>query len=120
VDIFRNRLVDNNIRLLIEGGILCTTPIILCELFKGCYLTNRPEESLVLLKKYITQTQLLDFDATSCSIYGKLSQELLRKGKLTQDQDLMIAAICIAHNVTLITKNKKHFENIPGLKVEYV
>lgn len=30
----------------------------------------------------------------------------------------MIAAISISNNETLITKNKKHFERIEGLKIE--
>ena len=61
---------------------------------------------------------MIDFDANSCELYGKQYSQLKKIGKLTQDFDLLIAAICISNNKILITKNKKHFENIKGLKVE--
>lgn len=61
---------------------------------------------------------VLDFDIYSCELYGKIYAELKKAGKLTRDFDLMIAAVCIANNKVLITRNKKHFENIKNLKVE--
>lgn len=33
--------------------------------------------------------------------------------------DLRIAALCIAHSVTLVTTNRRDFEHIPGLAVEF-
>lgn len=33
-------------------------------------------------------------------------------------QDLKIACICLAHDATLLTRNMKDFESVPGLKVE--
>jgi len=32
--------------------------------------------------------------------------------------DLKIAAICLAHDATLLTRNVADFQNIPGLRVE--
>jgi tRNA(fMet)-specific endonuclease VapC len=34
------------------------------------------------------------------------------------ESDLLIASIALANKQALITKNKKHFERIPGLQVE--
>ena len=43
-----------------------------------------------------------------------------RKQKLRgSTHDLRIAAICIAHVVTLVTRNRRDFEHIPGLSVEF-
>jgi tRNA(fMet)-specific endonuclease VapC len=33
--------------------------------------------------------------------------------------DLRIAAICVAYSVTLITRNRRDFEQLPGLTVEF-
>ena len=35
-----------------------------------------------------------------------------------QVRDLMISSIAISKDLILVTRNKKHFENIPGLKLE--
>lgn len=34
-------------------------------------------------------------------------------------QDLRIAATCIVHSATLVTRNRRDFEKIPGLTVEF-
>lgn len=33
--------------------------------------------------------------------------------------DLRIAAICVAHDATLATRNRRDFENLPDLRVEF-
>ncbi len=33
--------------------------------------------------------------------------------------DLRIAALCVAHSATLVTRNRRDFEHIPGLSVEF-
>jgi tRNA(fMet)-specific endonuclease VapC len=35
------------------------------------------------------------------------------------NSDLRIAAICVVHSATLISRNRKDFEQIPGLSVEF-
>ena len=39
-------------------------------------------------------------------------------GRPLEDADLQIAAICLAHDLTLVTGNVRHFERVPGLRVE--
>lgn len=94
------------------------TPVTLCELYRGAFSSGKIEKDLALIEKLLSFVGLLDFSAYSCEIYGKIYSDLKRSGKLTQDSDLMIAAICITSNKTLVTRNKKHFENIKGLKIE--
>ena len=49
---------------------------------------------------------------------SKIFQELKKKGKTIGEADCLIAALYLTNGVTTImTKNVKHFENIPGLKV---
>lgn len=43
-----------------------------------------------------------------------------RKQKLRgSTHDLRIAAICLTHSVTLVSRNRRDFESIPGLSVEF-
>lgn len=57
---------------------------------------------------------LLNFDATSASEYQRLTRARLRIGSM----DLKIAAISLAHDATLITRNLTDFRKVAGLKIE--
>ena len=57
---------------------------------------------------------ILAFDTDAAEIFHKLKRELPRKGTM----DLKIAAICLAHDATLLTRNVADFENLAGLRVE--
>ena len=95
------------------------TPIVAAELFKGAYLRNDKDKTEKIMK-FVSDAGLLPFSIEACRIFGEKYAKLKKQGKLTQDLDLFIASISIAHNSTLVTKNKKHFENIKGLDVVYV
>ncbi len=43
-----------------------------------------------------------------------------RKAKIRgSTHDLRMAATCVAHSATLVTRNRRDFEDIPGLSVEF-
>lgn len=48
-----------------------------------------------------------------------LSQEWRQQGVRLGTHDLRIAAICVAHGATLISRNRRDFERIPGLVAEF-
>jgi len=58
------------------------------------------------------------FDSKSCDVFTDLKVELSNSGKIIEDFDLIIASICLANSLTLVTNNLKHFKNIKGLKTE--
>jgi predicted nucleic acid-binding protein len=43
--------------------------------------------------------------------------DLKSKGRLCDDMDVLIAAWCKTYDLTLVTNNIKHFENIAGLSL---
>lgn len=57
---------------------------------------------------------LLDFDAAAAAQFQQLSRLRLRIGTM----DLKIAAIALAHDATLISRNLDDFRKVPGLRVE--
>ena len=56
---------------------------------------------------------LLPFNETAGGRYELLRRMRVRIGA----QDLKIAAICLALDVTLLTRNLKDFNKVPGLRV---
>lgn len=57
---------------------------------------------------------ILPFDHDAAAIFVELRKVFRRTGTM----DLKIAAICLAHDATLLTRNVGHFAEIPNLRVE--
>ncbi|MGF1677884.1 MAG: type II toxin-antitoxin system VapC family toxin [Candidatus Methylacidiphilales bacterium] len=49
---------------------------------------------------------------------ASLAAELERKGQHLDTHDLLIAATAMEHNLTLITRNTKHFQRVTSLRLE--
>ena len=47
--------------------------------------------------------------------FARLRGELRQRGLLIPDPDILIAATALTHNLTLVTRNRRHFERIPDL-----
>ena len=57
---------------------------------------------------------VLPFDQDAAAIFVGLRRTFRRLGTM----DLKIAAICLAHDVTLLSRNLADFNGIPGLRVD--
>ena len=70
-----------------------------------------------LLKKHLANyctIPVIDFDSEAAEIFARLQHARLRIGTM----DLKIAAIALAHEATLLTRNRNDFERIAGLKID--
>lgn len=95
-----------------------TTSITLGELLYGA--TRRRSASLMrAIQEYVAgDVSIVPFDEQAASVYAEIRVELESIGQRLDDPDLRIAAICLAHDLTLVTGNVRHFERVPGLRVE--
>ncbi len=69
------------------------------------------------LRRFINQfshINLIDYNAEAANKFEQLRQAKVRIGT----KDLRIAAICLANDATLLTRNLKDFGQVPNLKVE--
>ncbi len=98
-------------------GQFYITYITLCELYKGAFLSKLSEKSLQEIDSFLQTTEVLNFDIDACKFFGEEYARLNRMGRQTQESDLMIASIAKAYDLTVVTRNKKDFENI-GVKLE--
>ena len=65
---------------------------------------------------YLSRVACLTFDRSAAATFDRLRDKTsLRKiGRA----DLLIASIALSRQATLVTRNRKHFERITGLRVE--
>jgi tRNA(fMet)-specific endonuclease VapC len=91
--------------------------VVKAELFHGA-LKSRNEKNLTLVKIFSTSFESLPFDDQAAEIYGHIRAALEKQGKLIGPYDLLIAAIALANNVTLVTHNLDEFKRVPNLVLE--
>jgi tRNA(fMet)-specific endonuclease VapC len=58
---------------------------------------------------------IVPFDSAAASQFDKLAQK--RKLRKIGRADLLIASIALAHRATLVTRNTRHFQQVPNLSV---
>lgn len=82
--------------------------------------TNQPErltrayENFELTQAYFCRVNLFSFDQTAYNCYQSLRQQKIRIGT----QDLKIAAIALANEAVVVTRNYKDFSKVPDLSLE--
>jgi len=62
--------------------------------------------------------QWIEVDPPIADRAGALCAELERKGKPLDLHDVLIAATAFERNLTLVTRNTRHFARLTGLRVE--
>ena len=96
-----------------------TTSINISEIYFGAYRSKNQKKILAAYEdKVFPNVNIFPFDTESGKIYGRLKALLEKKGLPKSEPDLRIAAIAIQHKMVLVTGNKRHFVDIPGLNIE--
>jgi tRNA(fMet)-specific endonuclease VapC len=98
-EIIRGRL--NTIRQA-EGG-------------KGRITIERAYELFERTLQDLREVTILSYTPQAEALFQQWRRQKLR----LPTHDLRIAAICVAHSATLISRNRRDFERVPGLAVEY-
>ena len=57
---------------------------------------------------------MLPWDTDTADIFQELRKQRIRIGTM----DLKIASIVLAYNATLLSRNLRDFQQVPGLRVE--
>jgi tRNA(fMet)-specific endonuclease VapC len=87
------------------------------EVFHGAFGTADPEAELVRLRRFLRVYRTLPLTVPIMALFARLRADLRGRGMIIPDLDLLIAATALEHDLTLLTRNRRHFERIPGLKL---
>lgn len=105
-------------RFIQYGGGLFVPTVVLAELYAGAYHVPNPTPLLQRIADLLVDVHILDFDIICAEQFGRIRGSLLQQGIAVPTADLMIAAVALAHNLTLVTHNTRDFSNIPGLRLD--
>ena len=97
---------------------LCS--VVLGELYFGAFHGSPAKlaKNLALLVQLRQRYLSITYDDSSAEYYGKIRADLAAKGTPIGPNDLMIAAIALAHGLTLVTHNTTEFSRVAGLTLE--
>jgi tRNA(fMet)-specific endonuclease VapC len=97
---------------------LCS--MVLAELLYGAERSHPSYRAtnLALVVGLRQQYVSLPFDDPAAEQYGQIRSHLANQGTPIGPNDLIIAAIALAHKLTLITHNTTEFSRVPGLALE--
>ena len=87
------------------------------EIYEGAYGFPDPPDVLRALREYLTDYTVLPLSDPIMEVFARLRAELRRQRRLIPDFDLAIAATAIAHDLTLVTRNRRHFDRVAGLRL---
>ncbi len=109
------RLRDRWLRTPPEDLALCS--VVKGELAHGAWGSVDPLGTLARVNQFCAAFRSLPFDDRAATLYGEIAAKLQRRGRQIGTCDTMIAAIALADDLTVVTRNTRHFRSVPGLRV---
>lgn len=95
----------------LEAGTLATTAINAFELRSGARTTKQQEE----IEDLLAPLAVLPFDEKSSRAAAGARRVLEARGETIGMGDYLIAGVCLSRALPLLTRNREHFDRIPGL-----
>ena len=99
-----------------RGEVIFITAVSVAECYRGVYGSRDRVKVLRDVKELLELFAVLSLDYESAKTWGERA-ESMKSGSIG-DRDLFIASIALLNEQSLLTRNWKHFERVPGLVVE--
>jgi tRNA(fMet)-specific endonuclease VapC len=88
------------------------------EVRYGVEMMEKSDKRRRRIDLLLTELPALPWSVEAADEFGRLKTYLRRSGTPVGDFDTQIAAHARAENLILVTHNTRHFQRIPGLKLE--
>jgi tRNA(fMet)-specific endonuclease VapC len=88
------------------------------ELYFGAARSNDPVKTRANQQLFLSRMASYPFDDAAADHYAEVRSDLQRQGQMIGPNDLLIAAICLANGLTLVTHNVAEFSRVAGLRIE--
>lgn len=93
-----------------EVGI---SSITYAEMRFGVENSNRVDDNMGRLERFLLPLEIVPFDAEAARQYGRI-----RAGRPIGSNNLLIAAHALSPDTTLVTNSNREFERVVGLRVK--
>lgn len=113
INFLRGKGAINEVSEELKQGRLFTTVITVFELWAGV----RNDSQRKSVDKLQSALVIIPLEPNAARTAGEIRRTLEKDGEGIGMADSLIAGICLTHNGTLLTNNKKHFQRVPNLKL---
>ena len=100
-----------------EPEPVTTTRLNLAEVYSGVERAPDPTQGYREVARVLRGVVVLDLDDAGCRTFGQIDAFLSVRGIRIGEFDTMIAAIALVNSQAIITRNSRHFQRVPGLRV---
>ena len=102
-----------------ETSEICTSVIVAGELFYGFKGGNKEKQNIRKLDEFLSENEVevALVSTETAKIYGQIAHHLKKMGKPVPTNDMWIAAQAMELGAELVTFDRKHFKEIPGLRL---
>ena len=88
------------------------------ELYEGAAFAHEPQPALTGLRSFLKGKAILPLTQPIMERFAQIRGSLPKQiRQQIGDLDILIAATCLEHHLTLLTRNRKDFQQIPNLKL---
>jgi tRNA(fMet)-specific endonuclease VapC len=105
--------VADQVMAYAESDSLQTSAITCFELLSGARDGKRGDR----VRRLVAAIQVLPLDREAATRAAAVRQRLARSGVSIGMADSLIAGIALVNSLPLLTRNRKHFENVEGLRL---
>lgn len=105
--------VADQVQAYAQSDVLQTSAITCFELLSGAREGKRGDR----VRRLVAAIPVLSLDRQAAARAAVARQQLARSGFSIGMADSLIAGIALENNLPLLTRNRKHFEHIEGLRL---
>jgi tRNA(fMet)-specific endonuclease VapC len=115
IDFLRGEGESERIALELGTGGLCTTAITAFELWSG----SKSPRQIATVETLLAVLTVLPLDGSCARRAGDIRRELERGGRKIGMAESLIGGIAVERDAILITRNRNHYDRVPGLKLSH-
>ena len=88
------------------------------EIYEGIYYGRDPRAAEGVFRQFLRFAAVLPLNRAIVRRFADVRGSLRQQGIIIADMDLLIGVTALHHSLTLLTRNVRHFQRIPGLVLD--
>jgi len=102
---------------LTDRGEAATSVVTFGEVLEGILYGRDAHSAERRFEEWLLVVTILPVDEAIARRFAGIRGDLRRTGMLIPDADLLIAATALHYDLTLVTRNRRHFARVPGIRL---